>query len=346
MVETIRLLILVAILQAGESPDARPGWRRYDPPEGGFSILLPGVPEPQKREAETSRGKVQVRGCLLSRGEAIYAVYVYDNPTIPAAAADRYLDGIRDGTVNQKLGKLLDEKKIEVEHHPARDLTIEEPAGRQGQVHSWHRIRLILVGDRLFQLLAAAPWATRRAHADDFDAFFRSFKIVPDRPVPPADQGADAAPKLIRSEAGGFAVTMPGNPAEQTESAEIGGRRVMVHVVEAVADDVTYLVSYYDADARAVRDPRALLVGLRDLAVRSHDGRLTADRRIQVRRHPGRDFRAEYPKGDDPKGGVLRGRVFLAGRRVYQVIALAPRAKADSPAITEFVQSFTTIPRK
>lgn len=340
------LTVLLAILQAGEPPADRPGWHRHEPSEGGYSILLPGEPTRQRQEVTTSSGKVQVRGSLLGTGEVIYAVYQYDNPTIPEAGRDRYLDGIRDGTVAKKNGRLLDEEHIEVEGHPARDLTIEEPAGRQGQAHSWHRIRLILVGDRLYQLLAAAPWATRRAHADDFDAFLRSFKIVPDRPGPPDVEPANEAAKLVRSEAGGFTVLMPGVPAEQTETAGSGGGRITLHMIRADIDDVSYLVSYHDADARSVRDPKALLDGQRDLAVKSHDGHLIADRRIQVRRHPGRDFRAEYRKGDDPRGGVLQGRIFLAGRRVYQVIALAPRAKAGSPMITTFLQSFTTIPRK
>lgn len=54
-------------------------------------------------------------------------------------------------------------------------------------------------------------------------------------------------------------------------------------------------------------------------------------------KHPGREFAAKFG-GDEP--GAMRARIYLVGKRLYQVIAVGTEGFANAPAATAFLESF------
>jgi hypothetical protein len=81
------------------------------------------------------------------------------------------------------------------------------------------------------------------------------------------------------------------------------------------------------------------LDGARDGAVRNINGTLTSSSSITLgkQKYPGREFHATITK---PKVGQVRARVYLVGKRVYQVIVMGTNEYATSKEATAFLDSF------
>ncbi len=73
-----------------------------------------------------------------------------------------------------------------------------------------------------------------------------------------------------------------------------------------------------------------------DQAVKTF-GSISDSRPVVLGTHPGREFRAEIP---GPPRGQIRGRLYLAGGRMYQVLVIGTANYVDGPAATEFLESF------
>lgn len=148
----------------------------------------------------------------------------------------------------------------------------------------------------------------------------------------------------LTSGKGRFRVRMPANPSETKQDVATDDGPAELVILRSSAGTTAYLVTYTDVPAVAARRSKPLLDATRDLVVSSSRGRLLAERRISLGRHSGREFRAEVPLGEDAKGGILKCRIVLAGRRLYQVMAIGPRGEADSEAIEAFFRSFQPAP--
>ena len=81
------------------------------------------------------------------------------------------------------------------------------------------------------------------------------------------------------------------------------------------------------------------LDGARDGAVRNVNGTLTSSSQITLgkQKYLGREFNATITK---PKEGQLRARVYLVGKRFYQVIVMGTNEYATSKEATAFLDSF------
>jgi hypothetical protein len=80
------------------------------------------------------------------------------------------LDAFRDGFVKSFKGKVLKEKKIELDGHPGRDLRIQPSTAAQ-----LIRARVFVVKERRYQIYAKGPSET--VSSQDVDEFLDSFKL-------------------------------------------------------------------------------------------------------------------------------------------------------------------------
>ncbi len=136
-------------------------------------------------------------------------------------------------------------------------------------------------------------------------------------PPSAAPAGADQRPgeqKEFSSERGRFAILFPGTPEEgqYTQSGPLDSWQY------TFADDwANYDVAYNDYDIDLEKDAEKrnyVLNGMRDAGVSKLDGRLLSEAEVSLDGHPGRALKVSIPDGS-----IIRVRMYVVGRRFYQV---------------------------
>jgi hypothetical protein len=351
MAGTILLVALVTIAQpVGNDGKA---WRSYTAQKGGFSIKLPGPPEEEDRKLDAAKGGLSLHVLQVSGPDIAYSVYYYDlKAPLPANARARYLEELAHNVVRTWGGKVSTQKAIKYGRHPGRDLAFEhKPAGAPGVQST--RLRIYLVGERLYQIQAAAPRGSPNLR--DVDAFLDSFSLLAE-PRPGPEMMAPDGWQTFLSGDGGFTVAVPREPRESKQDVAGEGGSLKTVRYQVNAGPVVYIITYVDYPAATVKEPKAVLDLTRDLAVESSKGKLLSEKRILLGRNPGREVQAEIPieqprdPEDDPAKaapepipGRLTCRIYLVRRRVYQVMAIYPRDDAPKDEIERFFKSFKLI---
>jgi hypothetical protein len=153
-----------------------PGWKKWAPAEGGFAVLLPGKPREEKASQDTPKGKTETHMYILEDGRHLYTVAYADLPgVIPRGPdIDKALEGGREGMLRSfPQAKLRQEKKIELAGYPGRGYDLELIAdGKRFLL----RMRMYLVNQRLFQVLAQVP--EEESGLRDLEIYFGSFELV------------------------------------------------------------------------------------------------------------------------------------------------------------------------
>lgn len=139
------------------------------------------------------------------------------------------------------------------------------------------------------------------------------------------------------SSAGKYKILFPGPVRNETvEVKTAAGAQSLTLDSVSLADGTLFVVSYIDTPAEAARaDSGPRLDKIRD-AIRGPDGKLVSEKAVAVglEKLPGRDVLVEKP------GTVIRARVVLAERRLYQVLLQGSRGFVTSPTADRFFDSF------
>ena len=150
----------------------------------------------------------------------------------------------------------------------------------------------------------------------------------------PAAGWAQAPWVTVDPAGGGFSVQMPVTPTRNASKAPEDMGDVELYV--ATADREVYLAGWVDYVPSFTFDTQAELAANRDNFLKGMEGAtLTGSKARNLGEHPGIEFTGEGP------GYFIRSRVYIVGRRPYQLIAVVPAAKAASPNIARFLDSFT-----
>lgn len=127
-----------------------------------------------------------------------------------------------------------------------------------------------------------------------------------------------------------------------TKSENVGVTKSAVYSVEKPTGVLRVTITDLpipDGDP-ADRVPFYLNSAKEDL-IRGARGTQTADASTTLAgKYPGRAFAAKFG-GEAP--GVLRARIYLVGKRLYQVTAMGTDDFVNSPAATAFLESFAVI---
>jgi hypothetical protein len=142
---------LACVARADDKPKTEPFTSR----EGKFSITFPQKPTPLSRKVKTDVGEVDVCIFLVDQKDRGYVATYSDYPkgTVTDKNHDKVLAGARDGAVKGVNGKLVNEKKIKIgKKHEGLEMNVQLPDKK-----TIYRARLVLVGDRLYQVVALGP---------------------------------------------------------------------------------------------------------------------------------------------------------------------------------------------
>jgi hypothetical protein len=154
-----------------------------------------------------------------------------------------------------------------------------------------------------------------------------------------AEDKPKASLEEFTSKAGGFTVSMPGQPKETSKTSKTPSGKDSKQLTYAVDQKSSaFLVIVTDMPDLAKADPDTLNGALergRQAAEASIKGKLLGEKKIKLGNHPGLDFQIS-----SPRFGIYRSRIYIADGRLYQVIVLGPKEVATSKQADEFLESF------
>lgn len=145
--------------------------------------------------------------------------------------------------------------------------------------------------------------------------------------------------KEFNSATGRYKVQMLGTPKEETKEAA----GMTMNIASVQQRDGAFLVSWTDMPISGTESPAELetrLDGSRDGSLGNIQAKLTKETKIKLNgKYPGRDIEADLPGGK----GSLHFKVFIVGKRLYQVMSVGSSSWAKSADTTKFLDSFVLV---
>jgi hypothetical protein len=151
-----------------------PTWKEFRSNEGGFSVLMPGTPTPNKVSVNTASGVKEVYTVTLNEGELneyIIAYSKYPKTDSKKVSTDKLFHDIRNGILLAQQGNLRSEAAITLDGYSGKEIAVERPDGVITTA------RFYVVDDRFYQLSVKAKTNEREPEAPK--RFLDSFKLLP-----------------------------------------------------------------------------------------------------------------------------------------------------------------------
>jgi hypothetical protein len=312
---------------------------------GGFRATLPGTPKEQKQAVDTAAGKIDINIFLHEDNDVATTVMYSDYPEamMKLADPDKVLEGGVDGAIKNTKGDLLSKRDISINGYPGKEFeaAMVAPNGQK----LIYRARIYLVNARLYQLIQAGPRdsLTPKQSQD----FFKSFSLTNPKPAANAVPGKAEGPgkgfdanKPVVSKEGQFQLSFPAEPREITQNVDTPAGQLAVHMLIVEQGNIAFLATY--SDNPDVADPAGqdkVLEGAVSGSIESAKATLISKRNIRIERYPGKeyDYKMTLPDGTMANG---RSRIYLVGKRLYQVIYLAEQGKENLKGRDVYLNSF------
>jgi hypothetical protein len=134
-----------------------------------------------------------------------------------------------------------------------------------------------------------------------------------------------------------FKVLLPAQPKVDTQTADSPHGPYTTHLFSSSTPDrQLYVVGWVDYDPKFNFGVQAELEANRDKFVTAVKGRLLGTTPIKLGTHPGIEFKAVI----DGSGVNIISRVYVVGRRPYQLIAISAAGADASRNVERFFSSF------
>jgi hypothetical protein len=162
----------------------------------------------------------------------------------------------------------------------------------------------------------------------------------PRTPSAPPRNTPDAPVGWVKfvSDEGGFSVLMPGTPTETTETDQSEHGPYTTHLVTLRQAPNVFLIGWVEYDPSFNFNRHAELEANRDNFINGVKAQLLETRSTTFYGYPAIEFTAENANR------VFRSRVFIVGRRPYQLVIGSPKQIDDSANINRFFNSFKVSP--
>jgi hypothetical protein len=184
----------VVLLLVGPTAVAAPQGEFYVSEAGNYRIRMPGVPRVQQQALSTAGVPVTMNMATVETPDrrGAHAVSYFAMPAQAArpGTADAILDGGARGMAATTGSVITEQTPVRFGAHPGLDVTTEAPPKGGGEA-TVTRARLLLVGNRFYQVLLISPKS--RSRREDFEAFRDSFSLI--RDVPPVAAAGAPGPR-------------------------------------------------------------------------------------------------------------------------------------------------------
>jgi len=152
-------------------------------------------------------------------------------------------------------------------------------------------------------------------------------------PPPVTAMDASGWVKFISDE-GHFSVLMPDSPNEKKETTESSHGPYTTHLFVVKDTTSVFLIGWVDYDPSFNFNRQAELEANRDNFVKGINATLLSTRATVINGYSAIEFTAEA--GDR----IFKSRVFLVGRRPYQIVIGSPKGTDDTASVNRFFNSF------
>jgi len=156
----------------------------------------------------------------------------------------------------------------------------------------------------------------------------------PSNTAPPANKMDPGDWVSFNSEEGHFSVLVPDTPTDKAETTDSSHGPYTTHLFVVKDTTSVYLIGYVDYDPSFNFNRQAELEANRDNFVKGINARLVSSRPTMIDGYSAIEFTAET---DDR---VFKSRVYMVGRRPYQIVIGSPKGMDDSVNVKRFFNSF------
>lgn len=140
------------------------------------------------------------------------------------------------------------------------------------------------------------------------------------------------------SDEGHFSVAMPGKPENKVETTPSDHGPYTTHLYILRNDRNVYLIGYVDYDPSFNFNRQTEMEMNRDNFIKGIGATLLTTRSLRIDGYSVIEFTAEGPQR------VFTSRVYMVGRRPYQIVIGSPKGVDDSVNINRFFNSFKVAP--
>jgi hypothetical protein len=163
---------LVIACLAAQTPGTPNRWKEYPAPEQGFSVSLPAPPTVKSRTINSQTGKMVIHMFTCQQGATSFTITCteYVEGVLRPELADQVFDAVRDGMIKGINGKLVGEHRITLDRFPGKEVDCQGGNGTVG------RMRIYMVGNRLYQVIGATQEGARGGTL--VSRFMTSFQLL------------------------------------------------------------------------------------------------------------------------------------------------------------------------
>lgn len=136
------------------------------------------------------------------------------------------------------------------------------------------------------------------------------------------------------SDEGRFSALMPGVPEDKVETTQSEHGPYTTHLFILRQGKNVFLIGYVDYDPSFNFDRHAELEANRDQFVKNLNAKLLTSRHLKIDGYSALEFTADTPER------IFNSRVYMVGRRPYQIVIGSPRGVDDSINVNRFFNSF------
>ena len=154
-------------------------------------------------------------------------------------------------------------------------------------------------------------------------------------PAPAVDNGGWVR---YNSVSGRFSVLMPETPDEKTETEQSDHGPYTTHLFVVRDTKNVYLIGWVDYDPSFNFNRNAELEANRDNFVKGIKATLVSTRTLNLDGYPALEFSAET------EDRTFQSRVYMVGRRPYQIVIGTPKDEPDAVSMNRFFSSFKVSP--
>ncbi len=158
---------------------------------------------------------------------------------------------------------------------------------------------------------------------------------TPARPSTPAENGGWVR---FTHDDGRFSVLMPAAPEEKTETTPSDHGPYTTHLFVVKDTQNVYLIGWVDYDPSFNFNRQSEMDANRDNFVNGIKATLTSSRSLTLDGYQALEFTAET------SDRIFRSRVYMVGRRPYQIVIGVPKDNDDPAAVNRFFNSFKVKP--
>ena len=186
---------------------------------------------------------------------------------------------------------------------------------------------------RFLAILLATLWLSLAASAQEHT---RRPPTAPARPTPTPAPAVDPDDGWVRfsSELGRFSVLVPVAPEETKETTPSDHGPYTTYLFIAREPSYVYLVGWVDYDPSFNFNRQKELEANRDNFVKGVKATLTSTQSLRVDGYSVIEFTADTPER------TFHSRVYMVGRRPYQIVIGYPKGQSEIAPIAKFFNSF------